>query len=318
MTGGGGGPIDVRLEARRVRLQADRRDDHARHERRELSRRSTRRSSTPTPRAIEHIVERLKSDAPGRPAHADPALAVRRRDPQAELRGRLQRGPASATATSSRSWPEEERRDVADLNTSVVEATKKANATDHETAVKLNPDRVHPGPAGQLLMAEALLRRGTPPRSCPTVAIDAEARYGHDRENTKVTDLKAGGTITWTQEDEALPFPINLKDPATALAVQSSDVVEARPADPQGRRTPRRGVPPQDRRQGGRTFTREQLADGVNLAELATPMLRQAAEVHGLTLKHNNIHFARWRQVQVPLQDLNAEKVRCDRRPRRA
>ena len=50
------------------------------------------------------------------------------------------------------------------------------------------------------------------------------------------------------------------------------------------------------------TFTAEQLAQGINLAELPTPMARQAAEVHALTLRHNNIHAARWRQIQVPLE----------------
>ena len=31
-------------------------------------------------------------------------------------------------------------------------------------------------------------------------------------------------------------------------------------------------------------------------------MARQAAEVHALTLKHNNIHATRWRQVQTGLE----------------
>ena len=35
------------------------------------------------------------------------------------------------------------------------------------------------------------------------------------------------------------------------------------------------------------------------------PMLKQALAVHDLTLKHNNIHFARWREVQVPLEKEN-------------
>ena len=48
-------------------------------------------------------------------------------------------------------------------------------------------------------------------------------------------------------------------------------------------------------------MTKEELAEGVNLALVRTPMLRQALEVHDLTLKHNNVHFARWRTVQVPL-----------------
>jgi hypothetical protein len=50
-------------------------------------------------------------------------------------------------------------------------------------------------------------------------------------------------------------------------------------------------------------FSRDALAQGVNLARLPNPMTRQAAAVHALTLKHNNIHFTRWRQVQLPLEN---------------
>ena len=32
-------------------------------------------------------------------------------------------------------------------------------------------------------------------------------------------------------------------------------------------------------------------------------MRKQAAEVHKLTLKHNNLHFLRWRQLHVPYQN---------------
>jgi hypothetical protein len=45
----------------------------------------------------------------------------------------------------------------------------------------------------------------------------------------------------------------------------------------------------------------DQLAAGINLAELSSPMIRQAAEVHSLTPKHNYLHYVRWRQVQIPL-----------------
>jgi hypothetical protein len=47
-------------------------------------------------------------------------------------------------------------------------------------------------------------------------------------------------------------------------------------------------------------LTKDQLAAGVNLAELYTPMYRQAKAVHDLTLQHNNLHFQRWRTIQVP------------------
>ena len=38
-------------------------------------------------------------------------------------------------------------------------------------------------------------------------------------------------------------------------------------------------------------------------------MAKQAAEVHELTRKHNNIHFTRWRGLQVPLQNENSQHV---------
>jgi hypothetical protein len=50
------------------------------------------------------------------------------------------------------------------------------------------------------------------------------------------------------------------------------------------------------------SFTAKQFEHGLNLSTLPTPMLKQAAAVHKETLHHNNIHFLRWRQVQVPLQ----------------
>jgi hypothetical protein len=48
-------------------------------------------------------------------------------------------------------------------------------------------------------------------------------------------------------------------------------------------------------------FSKEQLNEGIDLAELSTPMLKQALEVHDLTLKHNSLHAARWQELQVGL-----------------
>jgi hypothetical protein len=36
-------------------------------------------------------------------------------------------------------------------------------------------------------------------------------------------------------------------------------------------------------------------------------MLKQAQTVHALTLAHNNVHNLRWRQVQVPLQEMSSQ-----------
>ena len=35
-----------------------------------------------------------------------------------------------------------------------------------------------------------------------------------------------------------------------------------------------------------------------------------AKQVHDLTLKHNNIHFTRWRSVEVPLQGENGDDLK--------
>ncbi len=201
-----------------------------------------------------------------------------------------------------RSLAQKEGATVADLNTPVVAALKKANDLDHSLAPHLISDRVHPGPGGQLLMAEALLKAWNATPLVSAVEIDAASGKATRQENTRLDDLKTGETITWTQTDAALPMPINLKDPVIALAVRSSDVEQA--LNQQTLRVT--GLPHQNYklRIDGKDVAelREaQLRDGVNLAELDTPMMRQATTAHHLTLRHNDIHFDRWRAYQVPM-----------------
>ena len=47
-------------------------------------------------------------------------------------------------------------------------------------------------------------------------------------------------------------------------------------------------------------FTKQKLDEGVNLALLVTPMWRQAAEVHALTLKRHELLAARRRGAWTP------------------
>ncbi len=205
-----------------------------------------------------------------------------------------------------RSLAEKEGATVADLNTPVVAALKKANELDHSLAPHLIPDRVHPGPGGQLLMAEALLKAWNATPLVSAVEIDASAGKATRQDNTRLDDLKTGETITWTQTDAALPMPINLKDPVIALAARSSDVEQA--LNQQTLRVTGLTASNYRLRIDGNDVAelREaQLRDGVNLAELDTPMMRQATTVHHLTLRHNDIHFDRWRSYQVPMEGAN-------------
>lgn len=136
--------------------------------------------------------------------------------------------------------------------------------------------------------------------------IDAPRRAAVRQENTRVSNLKADSGISWTQLDEALPMYMaapDPKDPTFALAIQSSDAMGALNRQPLRVTGLAKGsyTLKIDGETVG-TFTSEQLAAGINLAEQQTPMIAQAAMVHALTLKHNNLHSARWRQVQIAME----------------
>jgi lysophospholipase L1-like esterase len=198
---------------------------------------------------------------------------------------------------------QEDRLALADLNTPVVAALARAKAADPEMAQRILPDRVHPGAAGHLLMAEALLKAWNAPPVVTSVEIDAAAKDVRRAENTHIAGLETGPVISWTQTDGALPMPLNGRDPLVELVLRSSDFVEA--LDQQPLRvtglTAARYILKIDGETVG-AFTGRELAGGINLATLPTPMAKQAAEVHALTLRHNDIHFARWRTLQVPLE----------------
>jgi lysophospholipase L1-like esterase len=199
---------------------------------------------------------------------------------------------------------------VADLNSGVVAAVQKAKATDPDLAKKIIPDRVHPGPGGHLLMAGELLKAWHAPSQVSSVEIDAPGKKVTQSQATRVSDLKVADTITWRQTDQALPMPVDTKDGVIALAVNSSDFVQAldqQPLKVSGLTAANYKLAIDGTAVG--EFSKEQLGDGINLAILATPMAKQAQEVHRLTLQHNSVHFTRWRQIQVPLASFKSDRV---------
>ena len=197
-----------------------------------------------------------------------------------------------------------ENLSIADLNTDVVAALQKANATDPANAQKIIPDRVHPGASGHLLMAEALLKSWGAPAIVSAVEIDAAAGSATEAKGAEVSAVETSAKgVSWTETDAALPMPVDWNDPLIKLATDSSDFVEALDREP----LRVKGLPPGtyaltiDGAPVG-TYSADQLAGGINLATLQTPMLKQALEVAKLTVDHNNVHFARWRTLQVPLE----------------
>jgi hypothetical protein len=159
-------------------------------------------------------------------------------------------------------------------------------------------------------MAAELLKSWQAPALVSAVEIDAKAKKVADAKGTKVSDFKTSDAISWTQLDEALPMPVDLKDTVIALAVESSDFVQSlnqQTLKVTGLSSGNYTLKIDDDESG--SFTSEQLGQGINLAILPTPMAKQSAQVHKLTLQHNNMHFQRWRQVQVPLEKNESARV---------
>ncbi|CAN5491280.1 SGNH/GDSL hydrolase family protein [soil metagenome] len=187
---------------------------------------------------------------------------------------------------------------IADLNTPVVRMLEKANATDPESAQKIINDRVHPGDAGHLTMAGALLKAWNAPSVVASLTI-SDGRVAN-ASNTAVTDFSAkGGTLSWTQKDDALPFPLNLKDPMVQLVVGSSDFLQALDQEMLTANVP---AGQYDLTIDGKKvgmFSSDELAKGINLATMDTPMRAQAQTVADLVRARTEAHNQRWRSIQT-------------------
>jgi lysophospholipase L1-like esterase len=200
--------------------------------------------------------------------------------------------------------------DFADLNSRLVKALARANAIDPLRAQQIVPDRVHPAVGGHLLMAASLLEAWGAATTVTEVEIDAASAMVKNAVNTTVSGLESKESIRWTQKDEALPMPAPMNDAVTTLAVECSDFREKFNREilrVTGLSAPRYLLAINGHRIG--VFTGEELAAGLNLAEFDTPMLQQAAQVHVLTLRRAGIHHLRWRQVQVPLENILPARV---------
>ena len=113
--------------------------------------------------------------------------------------------------------------------------------------------------------------------------------------NTHVDDLKGSdGKLGWTQTDNALPLPLMLDDEVIRFVLDSSDLssMDQQLLSVSGLPAPRYALQIDGKKIT--SFTREQLASGVNLALLATPMENQAKGVDGIEFKRTRLDEARF------------------------
>jgi xylan 1,4-beta-xylosidase len=150
-----------------------------------------------------------------------------------------------------------------------------------DLARQLIPDRVHPGPAGHVVMGAALLRGWNAPSLVTRVEIDAARLRVVAAENTDVSAFEATeGRLSWTQLDRALPLPLGFEDGEIELAQRAGADLESLDQQPlvvAGLRAGRFELRIDGQSIG--TLTDAELAKGVNLARYNTPMRWQAYRV---------------------------------------
>ncbi len=194
---------------------------------------------------------------------------------------------------------------LADLNAPVVEVLKKAMATDPALAKGILPDQVHPSNAGHLIMAEALLKSWHSSPVVSDVAINADSGKTLRAENATVSNIATGSTLSWTELEGSLPMPVDNSD-VTRLVLDSSDFTLA--LNQENLQVTDLTAPRYQLMIDGQpvgSFNKGELTAGINLATLSTPMSKQAADVHRLTMMHSDIHNFRWRMLQAPPNNLS-------------
>jgi lysophospholipase L1-like esterase len=207
------------------------------------------------------------------------------------------------------SYGKESHLTVADANTDFVHMIERANQLDPNVAKEILSDHIHPSFGGSLMIAEAVLKAWNARPIVSSVAINAansKLRLIHS-EDAVVTGLSAGPSLSWTETDDALPLPFPQwqemwgAGPAVPLVIRSSDITAALNQQPLRIAGLHDGI--YSVRIDGTsigTFTNDQLAEGINLALYKTPMTEQAMSVYQLTNQHGDLHYDRWRHVQVP------------------
>ena len=172
----------------------------------------------------------------------------------------------------------DEQASVVDFGGVVADGIRLAVRNNPGRAHHLLPDRVHPSPAGHLIMGAALLRAFGATPLVSRVVIDAKGVGVESADNATVASLKSeGGLVSWTETDGALPLPLNFQEANVELAQVAGADLESLDSEelvvaglPPGRYT----VHIDDRTVG--PLSDAELARGVNLAVYDTPMRWQA------------------------------------------
>ncbi len=199
---------------------------------------------------------------------------------------------------------------IADFNAPVTTLLKVANLAAPQPAQGLIPDRIHPSLGVHLVMAEALLRAWNAPSVVSAVEIDGASGAVVTAENTAVDSISRDEGLSWTQMDRSLPMQVEADEETVALALRYSDFMEALNRETlkiTGLEAGSYRLAIDDEVVG--TLDARKLQKGFNLATLNTPMSRQARTVLDLTYRHNHLRYARLMMVEQAFHEYHPAKL---------
>ena len=225
---------------------------------------------------------------------------------------------------------------VVDFNTPMVKLMEEAQKIDPSLAAKIIPGRVHPSATGELAMAQILLKAWNAPATVTSVAINARNSTTVQSVNARVSGLSVSSReIQWSQTDGSLPYPIMTLhsskwpqfppdpfggyppkifwklpplegteiNPVAQMVARLTHMYEDLDSETlkvTGLKSANYALKIDGSTVG--TFSKAQLAEGINLARYDTPMMQQADKVLTLVWHRVDVRFYGWRAIQVPLR----------------
>lgn len=171
---------------------------------------------------------------------------------------------------------------VVDDYTPVKQLLVRATAVNPSFASLLIIGRIHPSEPIHWIMAESVMKAWHVDPVVSAVTLSATSKTVSQSLRTQVTAVSAqGNVLTWDQLDQALPLPFDFEDPLMNFVLAISDLAscDQELLSVSDLRAGRYTLTIDKMNVG--TFSADQLAEGINLALLKTPMWNQARDYDG-------------------------------------
>jgi lysophospholipase L1-like esterase len=182
---------------------------------------------------------------------------------------------------------------VVDDYTPVKDLLERAKLADPSFASLLVTDRIHPSEPLHWIMAEAIMKAWHVDPVVSAVTLSASLLQATRSQRTHVSGISGSAAgISWDQQDQALPLPLDFENALMNFAIRISDLSawdqEILKVDDLQAGNYRLTI--DDKTVG--TYSTAQLAAGVNLALLKTPMWDQARDYDNALRRRSQLEDA--------------------------